>query len=324
MNLTNKIYFILKPILPTSIRYSIRRLRAHYQLLNTKEWPIMESAAQLPPGWPGWPEGKQFAFVLTHDVEGSIGMNRCEQVAAMEMRKGFRSSFNFVPEGEYRVSPLLREKLSSAGFEIGVHDFRHDGSLYRSRRHFFDAAKSINRYLKEWNAVGFRAGFMFHNLEWLKAVDIEYDASTFDTDPFEPQPDGTGTIFPFWIEREHKKDEGFVELPYTLPQDSTLYLIFREKTIDVWKRKVDWLAEKGGMVLVNVHPDYLALDEGKPSLSEYPFAFYEEFLDYVKKKYDGAYWQVLPREMAQYIRGLQLSKIRDKNPKYLYFSRKGE
>jgi hypothetical protein len=52
---------------------------------------------------------------------------------------------------------------------------------------------------QEWGAVGFRSGFMFHKLDWLHDLDIEYDASTFDPDPFEPQPEGSNTIFPFWI-----------------------------------------------------------------------------------------------------------------------------
>ena len=53
--------------------------------------------------------------------------------------------------------------------------------------------------MREWNAVGFRSGFMHHNLDWLHDLEVSYDSSTFDTDPFEPQPDGANTIFPFWV-----------------------------------------------------------------------------------------------------------------------------
>jgi hypothetical protein len=31
--------------------------------------------------------------------------------------------------------------------------------------------------------------------------------STFDTDPFEPQPDGMGTIFPFWVPNQDPQKE---------------------------------------------------------------------------------------------------------------------
>ncbi len=130
--------------------------------------------------------------------------------------------------------------MTAQGFEVGVHDLRHDGKLYRGREGFAANAARINGYLKEWGAVGFRAGFMFHNLEWLLDLDIQYDASTFDTDPFEPQPDGAGTIFPFW--KAGAAGRGYVELPYTLPQDSTLFLLFGEPGPDIWLRKLDWVA----------------------------------------------------------------------------------
>jgi hypothetical protein len=46
------------------------------------------------------------------------------------MKHGFRSSFNFIPEGDYRVSRELRDELTRNGFEVGVHDLHHDGKLY--------------------------------------------------------------------------------------------------------------------------------------------------------------------------------------------------
>ena len=42
--------------------------------------------------------------------------------------------------------------------------------------------------------------------------------------------------------------------------------------------------------------------EGKPGLEEYPVKYYEEFLEHVKRRYEGQYWHVLPREMARYWR----------------------
>lgn len=300
MSLLNAMYYLFKPFLPQSARYTMRRLRANYKLQTAKDWPIMVSAGEKPADWIGWPDGKKFALVLTHDVEGPIGLERCQQLAELELKHGFRSSFNLIPEGGYTVTPEFRKSLTDSGFEIGVHDLRHDGSLYRSRKSFDQCAVAINSHLREWKAVGFRAGFMFHNLEWLKNLEIEYDASTFDTDPFEPQPDGAGTIFPFVV-KGRSPEETYVELPYTLPQDATLYLILREQTNDIWKMKTDWLAERGGMVLLNVHPDYLAFDSRKPEISEFDAALYEDFLCYVKTRYAGQYWNPLPREMGQYI-----------------------
>ncbi len=284
-------------MLPLYIRRALRRRFAWRRRRNAHDvWPILPGSERPPEGWSGWPGGKKFAFVLTHDVEGQCGVDRCRRLMELDKKWGFRSSFNFIPEGEYSVSKELRDELTGNGFEVGVHDFRHDGKLYRGRREFAGIAARINGYLKEWGAVGFRSGFMFHNLEWLHDLDVQYDASTFDTDPFEPQPDGTGTIFPFW--KGAGNGRGYVELPYTLPQDSTLFLLFDERTPDIWLRKLDWIAEHGGMVLMNVHPDYARFPGDDSNGWNYPVELYEGFLRHVAERYANLYWAALPRQVA--------------------------
>jgi glycosyltransferase involved in cell wall biosynthesis len=296
--LIDKTYYFLKPVMPWRLRLALRRLRANRRRrLFADTWPIDPGASCTPPGWPGWPGGKQFAFVLTHDVEGSKGVSRVEQLMNLEVKHGFRSCLNFVPEGEYRIADTIRNMLDHAGFEVGVHGLEHDGKLYSSKVGFAAKALRINQYLQRWNSSGFRSPLMQHRLGWLHRLDAEYDASTFDTDPFEPQPDGAGTVFPFWVPGPH--DGGYVELPYTLAQDFTLFKILEEHNIDLWKRKVDWIADNGGMVLVNTHPDYMCF-EGQPSRDEYQVAHYEELLRYVREKFDGRYWAASPREVARY------------------------
>ena len=140
---------------------------------------------------------------------------------------------------------------------------------------------------------------MHRNLDWLHDLNIAYDASTFDTDPFEPQPDGLNTIYPAWIYKP-EKGSGYVELPYTLPQDSTVFILLREKSIDIWRDKLDWIVKHGGMVLVNSHPDYMAMNGTGRGGWEYPVSLYEQFLKYVSSKYSGVYWHALPRELAAY------------------------
>ncbi len=104
---------------------------------------------------------------------------------------------------------------------------------------------------------------------------------------------------PFWVEASN--GTGYVELPYTLPQDSTLFLVLGEKTNDVWKRKLDWVAKHGGLALVNVHPDYVAFD-GRTSRSEFPAALYEDFLAYVKTHFGDTAWFALPRDAASFVK----------------------
>jgi hypothetical protein len=295
--LSRRFYYLLKPMLPWSFRMAMRRWRGRQiQMRCADVWPISESAGEPPRDWCGWPEGKQFAFVLTHDVEGPKGCGRVLELMETEKRLGFRSSFNFVPEGTYRVTAALRQRLTQNGFEVGVHDLNHDGKLYDSQSGFRKKADRINRYLKEWKAVGFRSAFMLHNLDWLRELEVLYDASTFDTDPFEPQPTGVKTIFPFWVPGEAGK--GYVELPYTLVQDSTLFLVLRAHDIAIWKKKADWIAERGGMVLLNVHPDYVHFENGVPERGTFVASHYEELLKYIQKRYQGRYWAPLPRDLG--------------------------
>jgi hypothetical protein len=291
-------YYTVKPIIPRKAQIALRRCLIRRKLRShAAVWPICPAAAQAPPGWTGWPDDKKFALVLTHDVDTARGHSRVRQLIEIEERLGFRSGVYFVAE-RYPVSAELRNDLICAGFEVGVHGLKHDGKMYNSRAIFEDHAARINQYLREWGSCGFRSPAMHHNLDWLRSLDIAYDASTFDTDPFEPQPHGVETIFPFQVPDDGNRT-GYIELPYTLPQDWTLFVMMQEKSTAIWRRKLDWLAEHGGMALVISHPDYMEFDK-PPSFDSYPSLYYEEFLQYVKTRYAGQYWHVLPREMAQF------------------------
>lgn len=312
--LSHRVYYALKPYFPWRVRRNIRSIFAQKKrAANLDIWPINKSSCHPPVGWPGWPEENKFAVVLTHDVEGQSGLDKHARLAELEAQLGFRSSFNFIPEGEYKVTAEQRLALTQKGFEVGIHDLHHDGKLFHSEKGFKKNAVRINQYIKEWGASGFRAGFMLRNLEWMHELDISYDASTFDTDPFEPQPDGVGTIFPFWKSPLHlhrngspsekletSKERGYVELPYTLPQDSTLFLILRETSPDIWIRKLDWIAEHGGMALVNVHPDYLRFPGEAANPRTFPVSHYAQLLEHIRTKYANSYWQPLPREVAAF------------------------
>jgi glycosyltransferase involved in cell wall biosynthesis len=159
---------------------------------------------------------------------------------------------------------------------------------------------------------------MMHELDWLHALNIGYDASTFDTDPFEPQPQGRHTIFPFWISSQpnsqlsvapnhsdagstlNSPSRGYVELPYTLPQDSTLFLLLGEKTIEVWRRKLDWIVAHGGMALVNIHPDYVNFGSTNGSRNHYPVDRIRELLTYAAETYPGQFWNPACKELSDW------------------------
>src|SRR5262249_27250326 len=106
-------------------------------------WPVMPGSEHPPENWTGWPENKKFALVLTHDVESKKGLRECRVLMKLEQDLGFRSSFNFISEGSYRVSAELRKDLTAGGFEVGIHDLKHDGRLFASHRGFKRRAARI-------------------------------------------------------------------------------------------------------------------------------------------------------------------------------------
>jgi hypothetical protein len=297
-----RLFYSVKPLVPRSVQIALRRGLARRQRKAFADvWPIDARAAVPPADWAGWPSGKKFSLVLTHDVETEKGVRACRPLMELERELGFRSSFNFVPE-RYAVPADLRRELEDGGFEVGVHGLMHDGKLYDSRAVFKSRAARINGYLRDWKAVGFRSPSMQHNLDWIHDLAIQYDLSTFDVDPFEPQSDGMGTVFPFYRPAPHPGGHSYVEMPYTLPQDFTLFVILQEKTPAVWTEKTDWIASHGGMVLVNVHPDYMAFGKGKHGSEEYPASLYAEFLRHVTLRHEESVWHVLPRAAAAHVR----------------------
>jgi peptidoglycan/xylan/chitin deacetylase (PgdA/CDA1 family) len=231
-------------------------------------------------------------------VETKSGVEYVRKVADLEEELGFRSSFNFVPE-RYPLDLHLLDELRSRGFEIGIHGLKHDGKLFNSRIEFERRAKKINHYLQEFDAVGFRTPLTHRNPEWMQVLDLEYDLSFFDTDPFEPIPGGSMSIWPFFIGH-------FVELPYTLVQDYTLTSVLGETTPKIWIEKVDFIEKYYGMALLNSHPDYLAQPPN--------WEVYRQFLLSMKER--NGYWNALPRDVARWWRkrsSLKQEKTDDAN-----------
>jgi hypothetical protein len=295
--LLNKIFYGIKPLVPRAAQLFIRRRIAKSKRSKFAHlWPIDPNAGAPPAGWRGWPEGKQFALVLSHDVDTEKGYRDVLKLADVEERLGFRSQFNFVPERYGTIDMSLLGELKRRGFGISVHGLKHDGKLFSSRKKFEEGAKRINGYLKQWGTTGFTTPSMICNHQWMLELDIDYSTSSFDTDPFEPEPGGVGTIFPYWVQDE-SSGRGFLELPYTLAQDFTLFVILGQETIDLWKQKFSWIASKGGMAFLNSHPDYMNFGGSICGPEEYPVQLYQEFLEHIRSSDWRQCWPALPQQV---------------------------
>jgi len=292
-------YYALRPLLPRPLQIALRRRYAPIQARRAfPRWPL-ESAGhdliELVLGWAAaahgaplphlapWPDGREWALVLTHDVETAVGRDAIERVRAVEVAAGRVSSWNLVPE-RYEVPDELVAHLVAAGCEVGVHGLRHDGRDLESERTLRRRLPEMRRWAERWGAVGFRSPATHRVWEWMPELGFDYDTSYPDSDPYEPMAGGCCSWLPFFNGHQ-------VELPITLPQDHTLFVILRRDE-SLWLEKADALRVRGGLVNVIVHPDYM--------LDDAPLAAYERFLAAYRD--DPKVWAALPRDVAAWWR----------------------
>jgi peptidoglycan/xylan/chitin deacetylase (PgdA/CDA1 family) len=297
-------FYRAKPLLPRRAQLALRRLYARRQARRAfPAWPIepvlveaerrellrrlRDGGTSSLPVLDHWPEGRRFAAILTHDVEGPAGVENALRVQALERDYGFVSSWNFVAEW-YPVPDGLFAALRERGGEIGLHGLRHDASLFRDRESFEAQLPRVHAYLERWGAVGFRSPATHRNADWMPELGCLYDSSFPDTDPFEPQAGGCCSIHPYFI-------GDLVELPITLPQDHTLWEVLRDPSLDRWAEKCEWIIRHRGLITLILHPDYVLTAER--------LGRYERFLAYLRGRVDrDAGWHALPRDVAAWWR----------------------
>ncbi len=295
-----KIYYnFLRPFIPISLRQKIQH--SYVDKITYKENFINSDFVDLIKGIISpeekdnlYPDNYNTAIILTHDVEEETGFNFIPKVMELESELGFKSSWNIVPY-KYKIDEGIIDLIKKNNNEIGIHGYNHDGKLYYSERIFNERVPFINEAIKKYGADGFRSPMVHRNLKWLQKLDITYDASCFDYDPFQPFPGGTGSIWPFISGK-------FVELPYTLPQDHTMFYVLEQKDISIWINKIKWLVENKGMILALTHPDYL--------LDKNHFLMYKDLLLYMQQIRSS--WNCLPKEIADWWK-LKENKVRNLN-----------
>jgi hypothetical protein len=254
---------------------------------------VAEIAAEPVPTLASWPRDFRWALVLTHDVEGGLGLRNLPQLLEVELRRGYRSSWNFVPENEAPAGDALVQELRASGFEVGVHGLFHDGRDIASRRMLGKRLPRIREHAERWQAAGFRSPATLRAWELMPLLGFDYDSSYSDTAPFEPQTGGSCSWLPYMIER-------LVELPITLPQDHTLFELHGHRDGSVWLEKTRFLRDRGGMALMLTHPDYI----GNPWL----LASYREFLDGFAS--DETAWRALPGQVSAWWRRRAATTLR--------------
>ncbi|HEX4527320.1 MAG TPA: hypothetical protein VH108_11345 [Gaiellaceae bacterium] len=298
-----RIYYRVKRLLPRRFWLAVRRsyIRSGKPIVFP-QWPLDSSVEKLlrfyahclllradatEAGFAWfWPRDHRAAVILTHDVESAEGLRLALELAALEEARGLRSSFNIVG-AHYPIDYGIVAELRARGFEIGLHGLVHDRSLFSSRAEFERQLPQLREAAARLGAVGFRSPATYRVPEWMPELPAAYDTSSPLSDPYEPQPGGCCSIWPFLL-------GSIVELPYTLPQDHTLFTLLRQKGAATWLSQMEGLEQRFGLIEFLSHPDRGYL--GDPDKR----ALYAEALDVVAA--NDRLWKPLPRELASWWR----------------------
>lgn len=295
-------FYRAKRYIPRRIQIEARRMLIRRQgLPDFPQWPLDTSVARLLRFYAFalllvrgeteaefrwfWPAPHRAALILTHDVESAEGLRLALELADLEQSHGFRSSFNL--GAWYEIDPGVIRELTERGFEIGLHGLRHDRSLFSSRSAFDAQRPQLASMAADLGAEGFRSPATHRVFEWLAELPVSYDCSIPHSDPFEPQPGGCCSIWPFFV-------GDVVELPYTLPQDYTLFTLLSNQSPKLWFEQADRIVKEHGLIQALTHPDpgYL----GSPANRDR----YRDLLIALSEREE--IWKPLPREVAAWWR----------------------
>ncbi|MEO7143041.1 MAG: hypothetical protein ABI165_06000 [Bryobacteraceae bacterium] len=252
-------------------------------------WLMLKARGQqkVPLIW-FWPKGKRGCVAMTHDVETRAGLEFCSSLMDLNDSYGIKSSFQIIPAKRYEVSPEVLKEIRCRGFEVNVHDWNHDGFLFKDRDTFLTRAAKINQFAAECGAEGFRSAVLWRNIDWYEAFKFSYDMSVPNVAHLDPQPGGCCTTMPYFIGR-------ILEIPLTTTQDYSLFHILGDYSIDLWKRQVGLILEGNGLASFNVHPDYIRDSRAQGT--------YTELLAYLSRlSSEQDVWMARPQQVNRWWR----------------------
>ena len=270
-------YYYLRPALPVYVRRHLQRTWLRWRDKGTfPSWPVdrtvdrmfeklmffsiqVHKGSEIPFIW-FWPDGKSSCAIMTHDVETAAGLEFAGQLMDINDSFGIKSAFQIIPEERYSAGETALSAIRSRGFEVNVHDLKHDGHLFDDHNQFLKAAARINQYAKRFGSKGFRSGVLYRNLDWYEAFSFSYDMSVPNNGRLDPQPGGCCTVMPYFVGE-------VLELPVTTTQDYALFNILGTYSLDLWREQISQIMRQHGLISFIVHPDYLDTQKAKNSYS---------------------------------------------------------
>jgi hypothetical protein len=301
--LVRKLYYLLRPLLSVPLRKHLQKVHLrNWDKIPFPTWPVdftldrlqrkrlalamkAQGVDRVPFIW-FWPDNFTSCAIITHDVEAPAGRDFCAELMNLDASFGFRSSFQVVPEDRYEVPKEYLDSIKKRGFEVNIHDLKHDGRLYAEHNEFVRRAGLINQYGRDFGARGFRSGVLYRNADWYDALDFLYDMSIPNVAHLDPQRGGCCSVMPFFVGK-------IIELPLTCTQDYTLFHILNDYSCELWKKQIALIRSQHGLISMISHPDYLIEARAR--------SVYADFLRHLADLRDRTpLWTPLPREVAEW------------------------
>jgi hypothetical protein len=309
-------YYCVRPALPVSVRRHLQKVwLSRRSKTSFPSWPVDRTVdrmfealmllstrahnnVEIPFIW-FWPEGKPSAAIMTHDVETAAGLDFASELMDINDSFGIKSSFQIIPEERYSADENTLSEIRSRGFEVNVHDLKHDGHLFDEHQQFLRSAVRINQYAEQFGSKGFRSGVLYRNLSWYGAFSFSYDMSVPNNGHFDPQPGGCCTVTPYFV-------GDILELPVTTIQDYSLFNILGTYSIDIWQEQVRQIMAQHGLASFIVHPDYLDTRAARDTYTDLL-----QYLDFLRSR-EGL-WITLPAEVDSWWRQRSRMRLVDNN-----------
>lgn len=305
-------YYLIRDYLPASVRRQLQKIYFRdWEKLRFPAWPVdftvdnlhelyllllMEASGvdRVPFIW-FWPNGAPSCLIVTHDVETSAGRDFTSQLMDLDEAHNFKSSFQVIPEKRYTVPDEYVSEIRTRGFEFNVHDLNHDGRLYLEKREFLKRAARINAFIHRYESCGFRAGSMYRNQDWYGAFDFSYDMSVPNVANLDAMRGGCCTVMPYFV-------DSILELPVTTTQDYSLFYILNDYSTDLWKKQLELIRNRNGLMSIITHPDYLIEQRAR--------SVYVSLLEHLSLKVsDEKIWAALPRDVDDWWRARSKMKL---------------
>ena len=287
---------------PRALRRPIKRftglLRGGLRRESFPAWPATASLSGLMSLSPAcanaepWPDGNDWALVLTHDVESSEGVRLAEEAAKVEADYGVKSTW-FIVGRLACEARRLADRLKAEGHEIGLHGVEHDMVFpFLSRADMEQRLDTCQAFIDDYEIKGFRSPALLRSDLMYEVVGerFSYDSSVVDTGRLAPhaRPTGCCSVFPF------RRGQNVV-LPITIPFDSSLLFLgySYEHLPPAWDVKVDFIRSDGGVAVMDTHP------EPHFSGNRQGLAAYESFLRSMAERRNV--WRATADELVDFV-----------------------